>query len=417
MRLATLLLVLVACSDPPPFTLKFSITGGDVQACTSSTGTKATTCSEVTMLCNAVVSIRIFSPSDPSAPYISECKPLITSPTKRDLCAIAGVDLIPPASPVKAQTLEVDMTVYAQDKLATDDMGNYICPADVAFGADGFPVAATTPCDDPDPAICPPQPAVGGRAFYHTGDTETVVSLGCTNLEQLEDRSCAGQSSLVVTASVNDFDTALSVSPATADALLVSIGEPTSNSVLMEYQLQSSQLHALDRASEGPVPSWQGDFDVKLMNAACLDVLEDGTATTAALTCTNNIAANPLDLPGIRLSSATLDQILKALGMAQLPDSGLVVGIVLDYLGRPQAGVPIVPAPAGSHISYLSSDRKSFGGTMTTDSGIWVSQDAKFPTTFTPGGIMAIEQPGFGGLVYQKVDVVVIQFKPPGTGG
>ncbi|MBV8756338.1 MAG: hypothetical protein JO257_03620 [Deltaproteobacteria bacterium] len=411
-----LLLALAACGDPPPMTLKFTITQGDVQSCVSSTGTKAATCSDVTMLCDSYVSIRIFAPGDPTAPFVSACKPLAEGTTHKTLCSIAQVDLPAPANPVKAQTLEVDMAVYAKDKLAVNAMGEIECPA-AKFGADDFPVAATEPCTDPDPAICPPDPAVGGRAFYHPGDTETLVTLGCTNLAALEDRMCAGQSSLAVTASVNDFDTAVSVSPATADGLLVSVGEPTFNGNLGEFELKPTQAHPLDRATVGPVPSWQGDFNVMLTSSACLEVLEDGAATTPSLTCTNNIAPNPLDLPGIRLSQASLAQILTAIGKTSLPQQGLVVGIALDANGAPAAGVTIVPSSGTTTIKYLNATRTGLVSGATSAGGVWVSEDAPYPTVFTPSGVQVIAQPGFGGLVHGKVDIVVIQQKPNGTGG
>lgn len=412
--------LVAACGDPPPMVLKFRITDGDVQSCTSSTGTKAISCEDVTMLCDAYASVRIFAPGDPSAPFVSACQPLAEGSTKKDVCALAQVSIPQPAMPVSAQTLEIDMAIYAKDSLHTDPMGNIECPAQPAFGADGFPVLAQQPCTDPDPSTCDPQPAIGGRAFYHPGDTETVVSLGCTNLEALEDRSCAGQSSLAVSATVNDFDTAVSVSPVTADGLLVSIGEPAFSASLMGYQLQSSQIHQLDR-TQASVPSWQGNLDLQLTSSACLEVFEDNAQSTAALTCTNDIAHDPLDLPGIRLSSATLNKILAALGLTTFPDQGLVVGIALDYQGVAKRDVTIVPSDMTATVKYLSADLSGVltgaTGTSTSTSGVWVSQDAPYGTTFGTSDIAALTRPGFGGLVHQKVDIVVIQLKPPGTGG
>ena len=46
-----------------------------------------------------------------------------------------------------------------------------------------------------------------------------------------------------------------------------------------------------------------------------------------------------------------------ALGEPMFPDKGMVVGIVLDELGNPASNV-VVMNDTGSHISYLSSDRK-----------------------------------------------------------
>ena len=93
MKSVLVLIALAACGDPPPMVLKFRVTDGDVQACTSSTGTKATSCEDVTMLCESYASIRIFSSGDPSAPYSSACKPLAEGSFKKDLCSIAQVSL------------------------------------------------------------------------------------------------------------------------------------------------------------------------------------------------------------------------------------------------------------------------------------------------------------------------------------
>jgi hypothetical protein len=404
-----LLVVIAACGDPPPLSLKFDVTGGDVQACTTATGTRAERCSDVTMLCDAYASIRIFAPSDPTAPFVSACQPLLT----KNLCAIGGVDLPAPAMPVKEQTLEVDIAVYPKAAITGSD-GSIDCPHDVTFGADGFPA----PCADPEDPTCI-LPAVGGRAFYHPGDAETVISLGCTDLAPLRDPTCVGQTTLAVTSSVNDFDTGVSVSPATADSLLVSIGEPTFDSGSMEYALKSADTRALGRTMVTPVPEWGGPVDLQLASSACIEVFEDGAQTTAALTCTNAIGATPLDLPGVRLAKPTLDRILGALRLTQFPLDGMVVGLTLDYLGNPLPNVTIVPiAPNNTpaHIQYLSADVSTVGGTSTTSSGIWVSTDAPYGTSFQPFG-MTMANDGFGGLVAGKVNIVIIQFKPPATGG
>src|SRR3569623_1059626 len=157
MRTLVILILLAACGDPPPMDLKFRVTDGDVQSCTSSTGMKASTCEDVTLLCDSYASIRIFAPSDPSAPFVSACQPLAEGSTTKPLCSIAQEPLPPPAAPVSAQTLEIDMAGYAKHLLATDSMGNIECPAQPACGADGFPVLAQEPCDEPD--NCEAQPA------------------------------------------------------------------------------------------------------------------------------------------------------------------------------------------------------------------------------------------------------------------
>jgi hypothetical protein len=160
------------------------------------------------------------------------------------------------------------------------------------------------------------------------------------------------------------------------------------------------------------VPGWSGDFDLQLTSTGCIEVFEDGAQTTATVTCTGQIGANPLDLPGVRLAKPTLDGLLAALGKTQFPLDGLVVGLVLDYLGNPMANVTVT-ASTPAHIQYLTGDRSSFSATTTSSNGIWLSTDAPYGTTFQPAGMAAS---AFGGLVAGKVDIVIIQFPAPSTG-
>ena len=57
----------------------FASPTGQEAACTNTSGQQVTTLQDVTMQCRAVVSIRIFAPSDPTSPYISVCKELSAS--------------------------------------------------------------------------------------------------------------------------------------------------------------------------------------------------------------------------------------------------------------------------------------------------------------------------------------------------
>jgi hypothetical protein len=409
------LVALAACGDPPPFSLKFRITDGDVQACTSASGAKATSCSDIPMLCDSLVSIRIFAPGDSTAPFISACEPLPGGTSKSNtVCQIASIDLTPPATPTKLQTLEVDMAVYRRDpRLQTPD-GGYQCPADLAFGADGFFVPPD-PCDPQDPS-CTPMPALAGRGFYHPGDEETVVTLGCSNLGALEDMTCVGETTLPVTATVTDFDTGVSVSSATADGLLVSVGEPTFDST-NGVVLNGTNTHPLARQM-GPVPSWHADIEQFVpVASACIEVLEDGAQTTAAVTCTNSIGGDELDLPGIRLAKGTLDSLLPILPAhaGMFPLDGLVIGKALTYVGAPASGVFITPGDPAAHIYYLSNAGTFTPTGPTGDSGLWISLDAPYGTVFHALGPTPAPD-AFGGLIAGKADIVITQLKPPGNG-
>ena len=413
MRRIVLLAMFAACGDPPPLALRFRVTPGSSSACfnTATPPVQVTSCADVQMLCQAVVSIRVVSPSDPTAPYISVCQQLVGQP---NLCSIAGVDLPAPTQPIPLEDLEVQIAVfpYSTD-LLDPTTGELQCPTDVQYDATGFPVTADEPCD-PESAVCPVVPAVGGLAYYHPGDSETLVDLGCTDLTQLDGPMCTGKNLIDVTAAVDDFDTEVSVQASLADNLVVSIGEPIATIVGTEthYVLDTADSTPLVRVAAQTVPGWSADVDATFTAAECLEVFEDGAQTTAALVCqaVDPMDPNTIDMTGRRLAKTTLTDILGAISSPVFPDDGLVVGIVLDYLGNPIANLDVA-ATAGT-VSYLSADRHDLIGGGTSSSGIFISEDAPFGTTFSATSSLHTVS-NFGGLVDGKVTVVVLQFDTP----
>lgn len=415
---AALLACALAACDHPPFTLRFRLTAGDSQQCHGDNGTVTTSCQDVTMLCDAYLSIRVLSPDDPTAPYISMCEPLDPGQSTRlpTLCSIATPNLVLPEMPVVEQTLEVQMAVFPASAITTDpDTGLPVCPR-VEFAANGLPMPVISPCDEPDPFACPKVPAVGGRAFYNPGDEKTVVDLGCTNLEQLTDPEvCTGVERIEITATVNDFDNPVSsVDRTVADRLNVSVGEP--QPLADTYVLGPEDTEPLDRTMAS-TPSWSAVVtNLNLVNAACLEVLEESAATTSAVTCRSDVVGlDEFSLPGYFLKRATLTEILNAIGLASFPETGgLVVGMVVDENFSPLAGQQV--ACAGCTVQYLNGTRTGVVASSTSTSGVFVSRDAPFGTAFSLPG--STQTPSvIGGIVEGKVTIVVLQFKDTVVGG
>ncbi|HEX4449341.1 MAG TPA: hypothetical protein VH143_00670 [Kofleriaceae bacterium] len=404
------LAVLAACGQPP-LTLTFDVTSGAEDACFITGNQRASACSDVTLPCRAVVSIRVYSPDDETSPYISVCQELTGQP---DLCAIAGVDLPDPPQAIPDQTLEVDIVVFPYSAATIDPAtGDLECPVGVQFDANGFPIGADQPCIDAPAMQCPPDPAIGGRAFYHPGDSVTNVALGCVDIAQVDSPTCSGSSSVDVMAAVDDFDTDESVQPTLADELTVSVGEPeaTPTGSGTQYTLDPADAFPLELTTMAPVPGWSAEIGASF-TSPCVEVLEDGAEMTATLACKSHIdpAASSLQFEGWRLSKSTLDQILGALGMTEFPDAGLVVGVVLDPLGNPLAN-QTVTSGMGT-IEYVSADRTTIVAGETSSSGIFVSTDAGFGTSFSvASGVQAAS--GYGGLVEGKVTIVVLQYQNP----
>ena len=406
-----LVLALAACGDPPPLTIKYELTAGPDQACMDSAMQPARTCSDVAMPCEMYLSVRVVSPDDPTQAFISVCQPVTG---QNDLCSIAGIDLKPVAIP--EQTLEVEVALYPADKLVdADGDGKKDCPTDPKFAPGGLPVSAI-------PLDGSPLPAVGGSAYYHPGDTETDVALGCTSQADLG--WCESQNTIDITATVKDFDQlGFSITAAEGDQLILSTGEPQPSINPGEYVLNPNTTEDLARTVVGPVPSWGASIDQMFTSAACLEVLEDAPQTTPALTCK---AVTPdehaIDFTGIRLAPATLQQVLSAGGLSSLPMRGLVVGMVVDYTGAPVANRTVTATPPPGtmgtpEIDYLSADRTHVVSGATSTSGIFFSPDAPFGTVFSASGSGMLPAPvGYGGVVDGKVTVVVLQYtKPQGT--
>lgn len=398
--------VLVGCSDPT-FTLRFRVTDGAADACTKMSGSNVepvTQCQDVAMTCAAVVSIRVFNPNTPTSPVISVCQELMMASTPT-LCEIAQVSLPPPASPIEAQTLEVEILVYPKNKLSVDGNGTPVCPSMVDIGIDGFPTPSLVPCLPDEP--CEPTPAVGGIAFYHPGDAETVVELGCADLGLLNDPVCTGATT-PITASVTDFDTLVSVPGSLASHLVVEVGKPDITGTATTF----NTLQELDLDSGMTPPIWNGSLADK-PSIACIQVDEvDVGARTDTVQCKEATATDPTPNPlaGTRLVKATLDNIVTVLGLPAFPDEGLVVGIVLDDHGNPAGGLQVTAdtMTGGTVIQYLSAMRDSVGGTVTSSSGIFLSQNAPFGTHFsaTQNNETAT---AIGGLMVGKVTIVVLQ--------
>jgi hypothetical protein len=412
-RLAIAAAALAGC-ETPPIKVLVTLTAGKTQQCVDDDQSPTTSCADVSMVCRAVLSVRIVPPDEPEIPYISVCQPLVGAQNK--LCAIAGVDLSAPLRPLPRRVLEVQMAVFSRSALdeagLVDDDGNYICPR-VDFAANGFPETSV----DCSTGACPIRPAVGGRAFYYPGDDETVVELGCTDLTLLQDDTCAGPPLKHVIATVNDFDTWVPVAGTTGNRLTVSIGEPKGD-IDSGFTLTSPM--PLARTSSTGVQAWSAELDFDPQMTYCLEVFEDVPQATRSLVCreVSTVDLDGIDVTGALLSKSTLLDILAAKARTTFPEQGLVVGLVLDQGNRPISGARVVPSCLPGKtctVQYLSADRTSFAPTETSANGIWISEDAPYGTTFSWSGLPLT--PAFGGLVQGKVTVVVIQEKAPIGGG
>lgn len=402
-RILVLGCLLSACDVPQPV-LELELSSGQSQECPS------TDCRDLPMPCEAWISVRIIDPAVPETPYLSHCEKLAQN-SKSDLCSLGGVELEPRELPLR--DLEVQVAVYPASEISFDAEGDPICPTGLTFGAaDGFPVPSSA------------TPALGGRGYYHPRDETISVTLGCTDLELIDNNTCVGMLTTHVVATVDDFDTRVSVSTLEADRLALSVGAPRPSGT--EYVLTPSDVGPLARVPNVLPPAWSGESG--LFGAhACLAVLDDAPQSTTTLTCrTASLLDKTIDftsIPGVRLTKTALDQILAALATPFPPD-GLTIGVVLDVNGNPRGGItvqtPNPPNGIAPTIRYLSSDRTTVGGVMTSSGqhgGVFVSTDAAFGQVFSvTAGAPPQTVQALGGRIAGKVTIVVLQFRDPIVG-
>ncbi|MBX3158785.1 MAG: hypothetical protein KF773_22650 [Deltaproteobacteria bacterium] len=394
--IAVAVAVAVAACDAPSFQIIYDISnaaGG--QTC----GVERRSCADISLACDAVLSVRILSPDRPNEPHIKVCERIVSAP-KQDLCSITAIKL--PVKEMPKETLEVQALIWPQTAVTDPQTGELDCLRnEVTFElATGFPIL-----------VKGEQPALGGRTYFHPGQTEAVVTLGCTFLESVTGTTCIAANAVQVTAPVLDFDSGAQIN---TNNVTVLVGEPR----------PMGEIHVLEVGDAAVLPVlnatplvWGGTVKLDLIETACIEVIEGVAQSTATLHCYDGSSfpqPKMFDLPGILLSKPTLDQIIGALQLSVFPEAGITVGMVVDG-GLPVAGVSIAsrrlsnPGAPPPTIQYLSADRKSVGGTATSSSGIFVSLDMPYATELTapPHTARAI-----GGRVRGKVTVVLLELAP-----
>ncbi len=392
MRFAVVALVTVlAACDPPSPTLHFRFDDSSVGQCPSAN------CSDISVSCRKFLGIRIIDPAKPLSPFLDQCDEV----PRTDMCGIGGIDLKDQLLPL--QDLEVQVAVFPDSMVTKNTAGEWVCPTTTQYDASsGFPIASEQ------------TPAAGGRAFYHPGDENVVVNLGCTDLTPLQ--ACGSADEVPVTAEVVDIylNSNTFVGPGT-----VSVGEPVSADP--SHVLGPGQLTPLKY--DLTAKRWVGELSRVPGSYACLAVLDDAPQSTTSVVCYDPpIKSTRLDWPtagdtasqvgsGILLSKAALDELLAAQGLTMFPVYGMTIGVVVDSSNNPVSNVR-VNATAGT-ISYFSGDRHALDlGTTTTASGVFVSLDAPFGTVFSataPTG-PALTVARVGGRIAGKVTIVVLRF-------
>jgi hypothetical protein len=386
--LAGALLVLGSsgCADDPPMAIRYELSAGPTQMCPAD-------CSGVDLRCKAALSVRIVDPVT-KAEHFSLCRELESA---ENLCKITSVRLLSP-NELPARRLAVQVALYNLDDVSDPVTKQLSCPADLPFDANNF--AAPSPY----------QPAVAGQGYYEPGEAETVITLGCADTPVVNTPACRGDDLIQVTASVDDFDSGVYLQPPTSNNVTLQVGEPqeASGELSGQYEFSLDKLKTLDRVVNNiPGPgAWSASMEKNFTTWLCIIVLERVNGSTATASCQHRPrGGQQFDLRGLRLRGTTLADLQQALGLGgAVPSEGLVVGMVVDAQGKPVEGVTVRPSGSAT-VKYLGPDRDNLVSTATSSSGIFLSQDAPFTTSWSAAGTSG----GYGGLIRNHVTVVILQ--------
>lgn len=395
---------LAACGDDT-LRIALAISGGPAQACTSTAPPSPPSCSDVPLQCDSVLSLRVVRPRAPEQTFVPLCEPIPRN-ASGDLCALEQIDL--PARDLPKETLEVQVMIWPREAVKEDPATGALDCGEingqqvlVGFNLDGFPEEVT------------PAPALGGRAFYHPGDAQTVVTLGCSDLLSVNRPACAGQ--IELRAGVTELDDPLSpVTLVRSEDLLVMVGEPHYDASRGEHMWQSIKALDLQSPTPGRSPEWFGAVDALDTRGTLCVRVTDGRSNSTVRCGRIDPAARVLDLTGTWLSGSRLSQILAGLNGAsggEVPPEGLTIGILIDERGQPAAGYQIATSPStASGVTYLDAQgQEVLGATATTASGLFGSLEAPYDADFRALRDGRERAVGIGGRVHGAVTVTVLQ--------
>jgi len=273
-----------------------------------------------------------------------------------------------------AKRVRVEVAIWSPEDL--DDT----CPVGPMFDLGGLPLSTFDP-----------QPAFAGSRIFDAADeglSFASVELACFDSDPLG--QCGGGQTDIV-ARVDDLDTLLFAPALAAANLQVSVAIPRAQpggGGDTVFVIDAADDYDLDLTRTVPVPEFGAAVPSSFPDLACILVLDVAPQSTTAVTCTELSGAEPnLELTGYLVGKLRVEQILTTLGEGSFPQSGLVIGRVVDDINQPSAGVTITattPSGGQAEVLYPSEDFSSFDAVGPTSShGFFVSRDAPFGTAWS----------------------------------
>ncbi len=398
MIVAALALAGGCSSEAESFSLRLTWSQpGEALACPTGGGVVAS-CATIPMSCDARVLVSIV-PRAGGVAYHSHCYRL-TGAT--DACALADLAIVP-SSPIPNQMVKLQVAVWSEEQLAGLGLDPDACPEAPQFDDYGRPLVLAAP------ALVP---ALGGQILFPVGDRHVAeVELGCPRHDLLDLDSCR-QGAPRIEATIRDPQSWASVPPELADLIDVRFRAPTANGK-GGWDLSPGGVTPLVPSAGGEL-TWGGPLADEVPALGCLRVgFSEPRSTPAAICHDTAVTSGLLAVEGFVVRKALVDKLLAALGVADFPDAGLVLGIVVDDRNNRVAGAKVTVNDGT--VEYPTVDFQHVGLDATSASGLFLSRDAPFDAVWqgTSASGVGDDHAARGGLIVGHISVVVVRLTPP----
>lgn len=401
---ALLALAVAACDSSPPTqaTIRLSLN-------TDSGGCESADCESFRMSCGATVSLRLTDVDTGEVLRSQGGQPLsvcATAEIDETICSLRNLASEMVLEGMPAKTMRVEVAVWSGE-LSCD----YVSSLDTTnlfdlFGRPNFDFR-------PDEI-----PAFAGATYFRAGEDDDVdVALSCSGSELLDARTCAANLPTDVAAEVMDMGRVQILRKEEAANVAVRVGQAREVPDGLGgsfFVLEQEDLSELDLDIDGPTPLYEGAIPLPFIDAGelvCSAVREDLAQATTNVFCEEiDPSREDLALSPLLLSKDILDAILDALGLESFPETGILIGRVVDEGFSPISGVAVTPSDAAS-VLYLNDDLSAASQGLSSNSAFFVSTDVTFGSSWTASAFDGRRHSGSprGGLVQGKVSTLLIR--------
>lgn len=395
---------------PPPDAGALADAGADAGPATDA---GPPTCVDFPRYCESWVGIRVLH--EDGEPVAEKCEPLSGADQQGNLCDIGSIDVSLGEIPPRRMIVEVSVWDADAATITTAPDGSMVvqhCPS-IEYDTRGAPKLT------PDS----PAPAFARRDWFDfgSGAKEAPIELVCNDPKQLSDEMCLP---VIAEAEILDYVTLLGILFDEAqNEIEVTMGRPRQDKD-GNWEIEGDIPMRLSDTVAGLGPIFKSDDlqpRFEPMDDACVLVRRKDEAQPATMVrCI--VVENDGDfyIDGFTLREATLRQLLSAVGLAGVPNQGIVIGRITQENGlTPVAGARVViqhPNATDALIFYLNDDLTAANLTSTGAQGYFIVQNLPFNAYWAatgPDGLTTDRTIVRAGELSRRVTLMKLVLYPP----